>query len=87
MLIFALGHEQLPAAYGVAARPALRTVEAELSPEAFAAARDAAAQANLADLIERALAAVSVASPTGAAASQGSEQQKPPVSRRSSEAL
>ncbi len=58
LLIFALGHEQLPAAYGFAARPALRTVEVELPPAELAAAREAAAQASLAGLVEQALAAV-----------------------------
>lgn len=58
MLIFALGHEQLPSAYNYA-RPALRTLEAELPPEGLAAARDAAAHATLAELVQQALAAVS----------------------------
>src|SRR5437879_13697153 len=44
VLTFALGHEQLPAAYGFAARPAL---EAELPPDQLAAARLAAAAASL----------------------------------------
>ena len=56
MLIFALGHEQLPPAYDYA-RPALRALEAELSPEDLAAARDAAAHATLAELVQHALAA------------------------------
>jgi predicted ATPase/class 3 adenylate cyclase len=64
LLVFALGHEQLPASYAISARPALLTVETELSPEELAAARDAAAQANLADLVEQALTAVSVVAPT-----------------------
>jgi predicted ATPase/class 3 adenylate cyclase len=63
MLIFALGHESLPSAYGFAARPALQKLEAELAPDVLAAAREAAAQASLADLVEQALAAVPVATP------------------------
>ena len=51
-----LGHEQLPPAYDYA-RPALRTLEAEMSPEDLAAARDAAAHATLAELVHHALAA------------------------------
>ena len=39
MLTFALGHEQLPSSYAVAARPALDRLEAELPPEQLAAAR------------------------------------------------
>lgn len=58
MLVFALGHEQLPAAYGFAARPALQTLEADLSPEELAAARDTAAKTSLAELVEQALAPV-----------------------------
>jgi predicted ATPase/class 3 adenylate cyclase len=57
ILIFALGHEQLPPAYDYA-RPALLSLEAETSPEDLAAARDAAAHATLADLVQQALAAV-----------------------------
>jgi predicted ATPase/class 3 adenylate cyclase len=63
MLIFALGHEYLPSAYGFAARPALRALEAELAPDELAAARTAAAEANLADLVEQALAVVPVGTP------------------------
>jgi predicted ATPase/class 3 adenylate cyclase len=58
MLIFALDHEQLPAAYDYA-RPTLQSLEAEMPPEDFAAARDAAADATLTGLVEQALAAVS----------------------------
>jgi len=55
MLTFALGHEQLPPSYGVAARPALEALEAELPPEQLAAARLAAAATSLDDLVMRAL--------------------------------
>jgi len=58
MLIFALGHEQMPPAYSFAARPALDRLEAELPPEQLAAARDAAAEARLDDLVDHALAVV-----------------------------
>jgi len=55
VLTFALGHEQLPAAYSFAARPALEALEAELSPDQLAAARAAAAEASLEDLVTHAL--------------------------------
>ena len=55
MLIFTLGHEQLPSAYGFAARPALEALEAKLPPEQLAAARLAAAATSLEDLITQAL--------------------------------
>ena len=58
MLTFALGHEQLPAAYSFPARPALERLEAELSPAQLAAARDAAAEATLVALVEDALRSV-----------------------------
>ena len=63
LLAFATSHEQLPASYGRAARPALERLEERLPPEQLGAARDAAAQANLDDLVEQALAAVSVVTP------------------------
>jgi hypothetical protein len=50
ILTFALGHEQLPASYAFAARPALTRLEAELQPEQLLAAREAAAAATLEDL-------------------------------------
>jgi predicted ATPase len=50
ILTFALGHEQLPASYAFAARPALTRLEAELAPEQLGAAREAAAAATLEDL-------------------------------------
>lgn len=55
VLTFALGHEQLPASYGFAARPALEALEAELSSEQLATVRAAAAAASLEDLIAQAL--------------------------------
>jgi hypothetical protein len=45
-----MGHEQLPASYSFAARPALDRLEAELPPEQLAAAREAAAVATLEEL-------------------------------------
>jgi tetratricopeptide (TPR) repeat protein len=56
LLTFALGHEQLPPSYSIAARPALEALEAELPPEQLAAARDAAAARSLDDFVEQALA-------------------------------
>jgi predicted ATPase/class 3 adenylate cyclase len=50
ILMFALGHEQLPASYAFAARPALDRLEAELPAEQLAAARAAAAAATLEEL-------------------------------------
>jgi predicted ATPase/class 3 adenylate cyclase len=58
MLTFALGHEQLPGAYGFPARPALERLEAALSPEELGAARDAAAGTTLEELVEDARRAV-----------------------------
>jgi tetratricopeptide (TPR) repeat protein len=55
VLTFTLGHEQLPAAYSFAARPALEVLESELPPEQLAAARLAAAEANLDALIAQAV--------------------------------
>ncbi len=55
LLAFALGHEQLPPSYGLAARPTLEALEAELPPEQFTAARLAAAAASLEDLVTQAL--------------------------------
>jgi hypothetical protein len=55
VLTFALGHDQLPASYAFTARPALEALEAELPPEQLAAARLAAADATLEDLIEQVL--------------------------------
>jgi hypothetical protein len=56
VLTFALGHEQLPHSYSIAARPALEALEAELPPEQLAAARHAAAATSLDDLVDQALA-------------------------------
>ena len=55
LLTFALGHEQLPPSYSIAARPALEALEAELPPEQLAAARLAAGATSLEDLITQAL--------------------------------
>jgi tetratricopeptide (TPR) repeat protein len=55
LLTFALGHDQLPAAYSFAARPALEALEAELPSEELAAAKLAAAEASLEDLVAQAL--------------------------------
>jgi len=55
LLVFALGHEQLPAAYSFAARPALDALEASLTAEGLAAAREAAAAADLDELVAEAL--------------------------------
>jgi predicted ATPase len=55
ILTFALGHEQLPASYAFAARPALTRLESELPPEQLVAAREAAAAGTLEDLERRAL--------------------------------
>ncbi len=63
LLIFSLGHEQLPPAYSFAARPALVALEENLTDEQLAAARAAAAEANLDDLVEQALTAVTAETP------------------------
>jgi ATP/maltotriose-dependent transcriptional regulator MalT len=55
MLTFALGHEQLPPSYSIAARPALEALEVELTPDQLAAARLAAAGTSLEDLVTRGL--------------------------------
>ena len=55
VLTFVLGHEQLPASYSLAARPALEALEAELPPEQLDSARLAAASASLEDLVRQAL--------------------------------
>jgi predicted ATPase/class 3 adenylate cyclase len=64
-LTFTIGHEQLPASYARAIRPALQRLEEELLSGQVAAARDAAARANLDELVEQALAAESAATPVG----------------------
>ena len=63
MLVFALGHEQLPPSYSYVARPALVALEETLPPAELAAARAATAEAGLDDLVEQALAAVSEPDP------------------------
>jgi predicted ATPase len=54
ILTFALGHEQLPSSYALAARPALDRLEAELPPDRLTAAREAAAVTTLEELERRA---------------------------------
>lgn len=56
VLTFAIGHEQLPPSYSIAARPAHEALEAELPPEQLAAARQEAAATSLDDLVDQALA-------------------------------
>ncbi len=58
MLTFALGHEQLPDAYGFSARPALERLEAGLPPDELATARAAARAATIEQLVEDARRAV-----------------------------
>jgi len=55
ILAFALGHEQLPASYAFAARPALTRPESELPPEQLVAACEAAAAATIEELERTAL--------------------------------
>jgi predicted ATPase/class 3 adenylate cyclase len=55
LLVFALGHEQLPAAYRFLARPALERLEAELPPAELGAARETAAAETLETVVEEAL--------------------------------
>src|SRR4029079_7201868 len=55
ILMFAMGHEQLPPSYAFAARPGLERLEAELPPEQLAAAREAAAVMTLEELGRTAL--------------------------------
>jgi tetratricopeptide (TPR) repeat protein len=55
ILTFAMGHEQLPPAYRITARPALDRLEAELPPEQLTAVRLAAAVTSLEDLSAQAL--------------------------------
>ena len=63
LLTFATSHDQLPASYARAARPALERLEEQLPPEQLDAARDAAARTTLEDLVEQAFAAVSAVTP------------------------
>jgi ATP/maltotriose-dependent transcriptional regulator MalT len=60
VLTFALGHEQLPGAYGFPARPALNRLEADLPAEDLAAAREAASTVTIEQLVEDARSAVLV---------------------------
>ena len=50
LLTFAMGHEQLPPSYALAARPALDRLEAELPQEELVAAREAASATTLEEL-------------------------------------
>jgi predicted ATPase/class 3 adenylate cyclase len=52
ILLFSLNHPSLPAAYRMAAQPDLDVLEAELPPDDFAAAREAAATADLEEIVE-----------------------------------
>jgi hypothetical protein len=52
ILLFSLNHPGLPSAYGMAARPDLDALEAQLPPEDLAAAKRAAATAELEELVE-----------------------------------
>jgi hypothetical protein len=52
ILLFSLNHPGLPAAYRMAAQPDLDVLEAELPPDDFAAAREAAATADLEEIVE-----------------------------------
>ena len=54
ILTFALGHEQLPASYSFAARPALDRLEAELPPDQLAAAREAATGTTMKEALQMA---------------------------------
>jgi tetratricopeptide (TPR) repeat protein len=52
ILLFSLNHPGMPASYRMVAQPALDALEAELPPEDFAAAKDAAATAGLEEVVE-----------------------------------
>ena len=52
ILLFSLNHLGLPPAYRMAAQPDLDALEAELLPEDLAAAKQAAATAELEDVVE-----------------------------------
>jgi len=62
ILIFALGHPQLPKAYRFLGHPALDRLEAELAPEQLDTAQEQAARATLSELEEDALRTVADAS-------------------------
>jgi hypothetical protein len=52
ILLFSLNHPGMPASYRMVAQSDLDALEAELSPEDLAAARDAAATADLEEVVE-----------------------------------
>jgi predicted ATPase/class 3 adenylate cyclase len=52
ILLFSLNHPGMPASYRMVAQPALDALEAELPPEDLAAAREAAATAELEEVVE-----------------------------------
>jgi tetratricopeptide (TPR) repeat protein len=54
LLTFAVGHEQLPASYSFAARPALDRLEAVFQPDQLAAAREAAAGTTMKEALQMA---------------------------------
>jgi len=55
LLIASLEHPGMPATYRMVAQPTLDAIEARLAPEALAAAREAAARADLESLIDAVL--------------------------------
>jgi len=55
LLTASLGHEQMPGAYGFAARPALDELEATLPPDVLARVRESATDADLDELVEEVL--------------------------------
>ena len=57
VLLFSLGHEAMPPTYRLVAQPTLDLLEVELSPEELAAAREAAASADLERLVAETLGA------------------------------
>jgi tetratricopeptide (TPR) repeat protein len=52
ILLFSLHHPGMPASYRMVAQPALDALKAELPPEDFSAAKEAAATAELEELVE-----------------------------------
>ena len=55
VLLFSLGHEAMPATYRQVAEPTLDELQAKLDPDELAAAREAAASADLQELVSEAL--------------------------------
>jgi hypothetical protein len=58
MLVFTLGHEQLPPAYSFAERPGTRQARGGVACRATRSGPDAAAEARRDDLVDQALAVV-----------------------------